>query len=159
MEPLTGKPLRRQALSYNHTTTGWEKYDRFLRWLRKNDTVYVQEDLEPENGITLTRGADISERYQDLRRLRHWIPDSGSGQLVEYIVEEYLSVDDGESDGHSEVDIVTYRAGKRPRMFRYVYDGGQLLYPEIPVFDFIYSISDGTWIEMSSRWEDDEFVE
>jgi hypothetical protein len=147
-------------MSLNHETTGWEKFDAELRTIRKMGVLYVLEELDDESMGMLYRGLDIYGRRQNLRKLRYWDDDYRGDQpnLVEYVVEEYLSVDDGESDGCSQVDIVKYRAGKRPRMFRYVYDWGRLHYPDIPVQDFIYSITDSAWIEMSSRWDDDDWV-
>lgn len=48
------------------------------------------------------------------------------------VIEEYLSIDDGDCDGSSRVSVEVYREGERPYLYRMVYDGGQCHYPNAP---------------------------
>ena len=102
-------------MSWNHGTYGFDRYEKFVQAL---DTIGIkyEETLKDEVFI---RGADfgcccveeICEHKQHLRIAKF---KNTEGLIM--FAEEWLSVDDHDCDGASQIDLAVYEEGNRPEL-------------------------------------------
>lgn len=94
-------------MSYNHRTVGNEQFDAFLRALRLYGVKPKVEELET--------AVDIGGPFGPgghLRKATFQLP----GRKTVMVVEEYLSVNNQDCDGISQIAIEVYPKGKRPNL-------------------------------------------
>jgi hypothetical protein len=113
-------------MGWSHETDGWDRFEAALAELRADRSVKVGEITSPNLDVLLYRGRCRVGELMYLRQCRYY---QGG---VNFVLEEYLLVDDGRSDGKSEVDIVRYIEGHWPTLYRAVLLGGMLAYPDAP---------------------------
>jgi hypothetical protein len=113
-------------MSWDHETTGWDRFETALAELKAEKGVSVGEVTSPVLDMLLFRGRDNVGEPMYLRQCRYFRGGVG------FVLEEYLAVDDGDCDGESMVDIVQYEEGRRPTLYRTVLWGGMFAYPGGP---------------------------
>ncbi len=96
------------TMSWNHGTYGWEKYESFVQALDVLGIAYTEEFKDEE----YSRGSDLyGDGPQKLRIAR--FTDTSERNMV---CEEYLSVQDCDCDGSSQVAIAVYEQGQQPEL-------------------------------------------
>lgn len=112
-------------MSWDHGTYGFETFEELVKALPALGATSIVEHLSEESYV---RGSDAYSDSTQALRTATFVTCQGLKQVIE----EYLSVDDGDCDGSSRISVAIYPDGERPILYRLVYDGGHCRYPNTP---------------------------
>ena len=93
-----------------HATSGWDKFEVFVKCLETLGVSYTQEELLEG----CSRGSPGNPEFQPFRKATFTTISLGSKKPIEMVAEEYLGVNALSATDGSQIEFEVYKKGHRP---------------------------------------------